>query len=373
MADQVDPCPPGFIGRVCRWLDERLKTAHIIEYMSRKTVPRHRYSGFYYFGGITLLLFVVQVMTGILLLMYYRVGADSSYESVYFIITEVPFGWLIRSLHAWSANIMILFAFLHMFTTFFTLAYRKPRELTWLGGVGLLVLALAFGFSGYLLPWNELSFSAVLVGTGMARVVPLIGEELMVILRGGEDVTIATIGRFFGFHVAILPALFTVFLAVHLLLVQRQGMSEPIEWEGKPVSKKKYQKFFPNYLYRELLIWMIVLNGLALLAVFFPDGVGPFQWPLGNKADPFAPPPAVIRPEWYLVFAYKMLELVPGRVLSLAGDAVTIIILVVGGFIWAMVPFLDRKSKVNQRSRLFCGLGILVAAFLVLMTVLGYM
>ena len=165
--------------RLFAWLDERLKLGVFVDYMSHKAVPIHGHSLFYYLGGITLFLFLVQVVTGILLLMYYRPGADSAYESVRFIVSEVAFGWLIRSLHSWSANLMIFFTFLHMFTVYFTHAYRKPRELTWLSGIGLLGLALGFGFSGYLLPWNELSFFATRVGTGMAGAIPVIGDDLM--------------------------------------------------------------------------------------------------------------------------------------------------------------------------------------------------
>jgi cytochrome b6 len=284
------------VSRAYAWLDQRFKINSLVDYMGHKVVPVHGHSLFYYLGGITLFLFIVQVVTGILLLMYYRPGADSAYESVRFIVSEVAFGWLIRALHSWSANLMILFAFLHMFTVYFTHAYRKPRELTWLSGVGLLALGLGFGFSGYLLPWNELSFFATRVGTGMAGAIPVIGDQLLIIARGGEEVTGATIGRFFGLHVAILPALFTVMLSVHLIFVQRQGMSEPLEWQGRPESEKRFQKFFPNFLYRDVLVWLIALNVLALLAVLFPDGVGAIHWPLGTKADPFAPPPLVIRP-----------------------------------------------------------------------------
>jgi len=279
MADQEQAKGDGWTEAAYAWTDRRFKIGALVEYMSHKVVPVHGHSAFYYLGGITLFLFMVQVVSGILLLMYYRPGAESAYESVRFIISEVAFGWLIRAVHSWSANLMIFFAFLHMFTVYFTQAYRKPRELTWLSGIGLLGLAMGFGFSGYLLPWNELSFFATRVGTGMAGVVPLIGDQLLIIMRGGEEVTGATIGRFFGLHVAILPALFTVFLTAHLVFVQRQGMSEPLEWRNRSVSEKKYQKFFPNFLYRDLLVWLIALNVLALLAVIFPDGVGVVHWP----------------------------------------------------------------------------------------------
>lgn len=372
MANSTAP-RTGLDSRAYTWLDQRFKINSLVDYMGHKVVPVHGHSIFYYLGGITLFLFIVQVVTGILLLMYYRPGADSAYESVRFIVSEVAFGWLIRALHSWSANLMILFAFLHMFTVYFTHAYRKPRELTWLSGVGLLALGLGFGFSGYLLPWNELSFFATRVGTGMVGAIPVIGDKLLIIARGGEEVTGATIGRFFGLHVAILPALFTVMLTVHLIFVQRQGMSEPLEWQGRPESEKKYQKFLPNFLYRDLLVWLIALNVLALLAVLFPDGVGAIHWPLGTKADPFAPPPLVIRPEWYFMFAFQALKFLPAHVFFVEGELFGIILFTIGGLIWALAPFLNRKAQANQRSRLFFWFGVFVVAFIIVMTILGYM
>ncbi len=234
------------------WTDERLKIATLVDYMSHKAVPEHRYSIWYYFGGISLFLFIVQVVTGILLLLYYRPGSDSAYESVKFIISEVSFGWLIRAVHSWSANLMIFAAFVHMFSVFFTHAYRRPREMTWISGIILLALALLFGFSGYLLPWNELSFFATRVGTGMAGALPFVGDYAMKLMRGGDDVTGATIGRFFGLHVAVLPGIFAVLLSLHLFFIQRQGMSEPLEWVKNPNAAKKYIPFFPNFLMQEL-------------------------------------------------------------------------------------------------------------------------
>jgi cytochrome b6 len=362
----------GRLGQAYRWLDERFKISALVDYMGHKVVPVHGHSIFYYLGGITLFLFIVQVVSGILLLMYYRPGAETAYESVRFIISEVAFGWLIRAVHSWSANLMILFAFLHMFTVYFTHAYRKPRELTWLSGIGLLGLALGFGFSGYLLPWNELAFFATRVGTGMAGAVPVIGDWLLVVMRGGEEVTGATIGRFFGLHVAILPGIFTVMLAVHLIFVQRQGMSEPLHWKDRDGDQKTYQKFFPNFLYRDLLVWLIALNVLALLAVIFPDGIGVIHWPLGEKADPFAPPPPVIRPEWYFMFAFQALKMIPAHVMFIEGELFGIAVFTIGGLIWALVPFLDRKSLEGRKSKLFYWFGILVVLFIIVMTVIGY-
>lgn len=362
----------GTKNRLMGWVDERFQTAALVDYMSHKAVPMHRTSIWYYFGGITLFFFIVQVFTGVLLLMYYRPGTDSAYESVRFIITEVKFGWLIRALHSWSANLMILAAFIHMFSVYFESAYRRPRELTWVSGIVLLALALTFGFSGYLLPWNELAFFATRVGTGMAGAVPFIGDWLLTVMRGGEEVTGATIGRFFGLHVAILPAVFTVVLAAHLLFVQRQGMSEPLHWHGKPDAEKKYMKFFPHFLLRDLLVWLIVLNVLAVLAVVLPDGVGVIHWPLGAKADPFAPAPEVIRPEWYFMFAFQALKFLPAHVLFIEGELFGIVVFTIGGLLWTLVPFLNRKVDRGQQSRRFLAFGLFVLGFMVVMTILGY-
>jgi cytochrome b6 len=162
-------------GKVLRWLDERVPVTAIRDFFSHKTVPSHRYSVFYYLGGMTLFFFAVQVATGILLMLYYRPSAQEAFESVEFIMTTVPFGWLIRSVHAWSANLMVLFAVLHLATVYFTKAYRRPRELTCITGCIMFFLVLAFGFSGYLLPWNELAFFATKVGTNIASAVPWSG------------------------------------------------------------------------------------------------------------------------------------------------------------------------------------------------------
>ncbi|MFC1629424.1 cytochrome bc complex cytochrome b subunit, partial [Gemmatimonadota bacterium] len=188
------------------WADERFQLNDLTAFARKKTVPMH-HSIWYYFGGITLFLFIIQVVTGILLLMYYRPTEAAAYASVQYIISEVPFGWLVRSIHSWSANLLVGAAVIHMFSIFFLKAYRKPRELTWVTGMAMLGIFMAFGFTGYLLPWNQLAFFATKVGTEMLNVIPVVGDVLMRMLRGGEHVTGATLTRMFGFHVALLPAI----------------------------------------------------------------------------------------------------------------------------------------------------------------------
>jgi cytochrome b6 len=162
-------------------------------------------------------------------------------------------------------------------------------------------------------------------------------------------------------------------LSAHLIFIQRQGMSEPLEWTGKPQDQKTYQKFFPNFLMKDLLVWLIVLNLLAVLSVLFPDGIGVIHWPLGVKADPFTPPPAVIRPEWYFMFAFQALKMLPAHLWFMEGELFGILAFSVGGLVWLLVPFLDRKSAENKRSKRFMWFGYLVLAFIIVMTIVGYL
>jgi len=339
-----------------RWLNERLALDSIRELMSHKKVPVHSQSIWYYFGGITLFLFMIQVATGIMLLLYYRPTPTEAYESVQFIMTRVQFGWLIRSIHSWAANLMVLAAFIHMFSVVFLHAYRRPREMTWFSGMALLGLILAFGFSGYLLPWNEVSYFATKVGTDMAASVPAVGSYLARFIRGGEDIGGGTLTRFFGLHVAVLPGITTVLLLVHVVLVQQHGISAPPKLK-RPVPE---MPFFPNFALREMMAWYGTLAVLGVLAALYP-------WELGVKADPFASAPAGIRPEWYFLAPFYTLKLIPahiwifeGEVVGLAGFAILIVV-------WCLLPFWGVK-----RPRWVAGAGVAFIAYLATFSVLGY-
>lgn len=352
--------------KIFDWVNERFQLDDLIHFMEKKYVPMHRHSLWYYFGGIAVFLFIIQVSTGILLLLYYKAGEDQAFESIQFIMAKVQFGWLIRSIHSWAANLFVLSAVIHMFSVYFEKAYRKPRELTWMTGMMMLFLLLGFGFSGYLLPWNELAFFATKVGTDIIGVIPVIGKPIMIVLRGGEEVTGATLTRFFGFHVAILPGIFTVVFGMHLLFVQRQGMSEPLDDADTPEHEKGKMPFFPNFLLRDLLLWLLVLNVLAILAVFFP-------WELGHKADPFASAPEGIHPEWYFLFMFQSLKLIPAKILSVDGELFGISAFGIAFALWLFVPFWDRKTARGQKNRSMNYLGIFAIAFILLMTIYGWL
>jgi cytochrome b6 len=347
------------------WLEERLPLADAIETLRHKRVPHHRYSVWYYFGGMTLFLFLIQVGTGALLLLYYRPSATEAYESVQFIVARVPFGWLVRSIHAWSANLMVASAFAHLFSVLFLHAYRRPRELTWISGFVLLLLTLAFGFTGYLLPWNEVSFFATRVGTDIMATVPVAGETLLRFMRGGDDVTGATLTRLFGFHVAILPAVATALVALHLLLVQRHGMSVPpsIERQARvnPGAVRSLP-FLPHFLLRDLFAWTAVVAVLAALATFYP-------WELGAKADPFAPAPAGIRPEWYFLWAFETLKHMPPTLGGLNGEFVAVAVMGAGGAAALLLPLLAGHSPRARSLVIWAGAAALL--FMSAMTALA--
>jgi cytochrome b6 len=347
--------------RLFTWFDERTGFTSAVEFLRHKTVPVHRYSVWYYFGGVSLFLFGIQVATGLLLLIYYKPTPEAAFESVRFIEAQVPFGWLMRSLHSWSANLMVLAVYTHMFSVFFMKAYRAPRELTWLTGMVLLGLTLAFGFSGYLLPWNELAFFATKVGTDILGSIPLAGHELLRYVRGGEEVTGATLTRFFGWHVSLLPVLFFATLGLHLLLVQRLGIGESTQKSPAP----RTMPFYPGFLIRDAILWLGVLGVLLALCTFMP-------WELGSKADPFSPAPAGIRPEWYFTFLSQFLKYIPGRVLGVEGEVAGILLVSVGGLVFVLVPFLDRRAH-SRTSLLFTLFGIGVLLFITTMTALAYL
>ncbi len=355
---------PGMIARAQAWVRERLNIDPIIEFASHKSVPSWKGSFWYYFGGVALFLFLVQIVTGILLLMYYQPGEKTAFESVRFIVTKVKFGWLIRSIHSWAANLFILAIFIHMFSVFFTKAFRRPRELTWYSGFVLLMLAMGLGFSGYLLPWNTLAYFATKVGTTIVAVVPFVGDPIMQFLREGKDVTTATLTRFYGLHVAIFPAIFTVILGLHMLLIQTQGMHEPESWKSIPAAQRKSMPFFPNFILRDLLLWLIVLNLLAILAVLFP-------WELGEKADPFAAAPQGIKPEWYFLFMYQALKYFPAKMGPMDGEVVGILLFGFAGLLWFLVPWWDNRTPQGARNRLLTYVGIFVIFFMIVMTAIG--
>ena len=365
------PRPAGALGRLWHAIDDRYQISGLVEFLSHKEVPVGAHSTlWYYFGGVSLFFFVVQIVTGILLLMYYQVGEKTSYESMKYLVGHVPFGWLIRSIHCWSAHLMSLAVLIHLFSVLFVKAYRKPRELTWYSGFAMFGLVLGFGFSGYLLPWNELSYFATAVGTDSVKSVPLVGPWLLRVLRGGEEVSVQTLYRFFALHVCILPLVIAGIIGVHLLFVQRQGMAEPLETDGHPVRRLPGMPFFPNFALRDVLLWVVCLNALAVLAVVLPFGPGipGMEWALGDKANPLKPAYPGIKPEWYFLWIYQMLREFPAHVLGMEGPQACLLLSTVLMGVAFFVPLLDRNAARGKPSPLFTDLGVAGLLFIGFLT-----
>jgi len=229
----------------------------------------------------------------------------------------------------------------------------------------LLFLILGFGFSGYLLPWNQLAFFATKVGTDIAGVVPVVGPWMVRFLRGGDRVSGGTLSRFYGWHVALLPAITTVILVVHLALVQVKGMSVPKACDEE-ATRRPPMKFFPHFALRDLSGWIFALGVLAALAALFP-------WELGEKADLFAPAYENIRPEWYFVFMFQTLKLVPGgEIMGLEYEAIPILLFGALGALLLLVPFLDRRASRDGKSVGWSLAGVAALIFVVAMTCWGY-
>jgi len=209
--------------RFATWLDERLGWRNVWESIFLRKVPKVNW--LYTLGSASLFVAINQIVTGILLTIYYVPTPDQAYRTVQYITSEVPAGWLIRGLHHWGASALVVLTVLHMLRVIFYGSYKFPREITWFSGVGLLILVLGFGFTGYLLPWDQKAYWATTVGTRIAEVTPLVGRWILLLLRGGEELTAVTLARFYGMHVWALPAALLLLLLIHLYLIVRIGIS----------------------------------------------------------------------------------------------------------------------------------------------------
>jgi quinol-cytochrome oxidoreductase complex cytochrome b subunit len=210
--------------KIANWLDERIGWRSIWETVFKRNIPRVNW--FYTLGSATLLTVVNQGITGMLLTIYYVPTPDHAYDSVQYITTQVSMGWLIRGLHHWGASAMVILSFLHMLRVIFLGSYKFPREVTWITGVGLFLVTIGFGFTGYLLPWDQKAYWATTVGTRILEVTPLIGDTLLRLVRGGAVLSPLIFTRFFGIHVWFLPITLIVLLGIHLYLVISIGISE---------------------------------------------------------------------------------------------------------------------------------------------------
>ena len=333
--------------RLRDWLEDRTGIESAVQCFLYEEIPAS--SGWHQvFGSVALFAFLVQAATGILLALNYAPAPVAAYDSVRYIMTQVTAGRLMRALHHWGASLMIVVVVLHMLQTFVWGAYKKPREATWIGGVLLLLLTLAFGLSGYLLPWDNRAYWGTVVTTQISALAPGAGPLLARLLGSdGTSIGAITFTRFYVAHVQLLPPLTVLLIALHVYLVRRHGVAPAPEDENKP--KKP---FYPEQVAKDTIAifgWFAVLMGMAILA----------RVPLGHMADP-TDLSYVPRPEWYFLFLFQFLKWFEGP-LEVVG-AVILPTLAILGLI--LIPFIDRgKMKTVRRRWGAIGLATLAAIF----------
>lgn len=342
------------------WFEERLGFSVVMDFLKKKTVPQNKHTIWTYTGSTILLFFGIQVVTGIMLAFFYKPTLEEANKSVGRIMTEVPLGWIIRSVHFWSASFMIAIVFAHLLSIWIIKSYHKPRELTWMSGVLLLVFTLAFGFTGYLLPWDDLSLAATKVGTDIPRSIPMIGMWATKFLRGGDDVSADTLTRFFSFHICILPLCLILAIGIHVYLIQKLGMSLPVGAEEKGEARRELP-FWPNFVYREMIVWLVLGGVLISLAIFFPPS-------LSKSADLMAPAPEGIKPEWYFLFLFQTLKIFPAKMLFMNGDTVAVLLILLAGVLFFFLPLVDNRPA-ERKGKVITLIAYLFILYAVAMTV----
>lgn len=296
--------------RLWDWFDERLHLAPVWEALLanlRKPSPPH-VNWLFTMGSALLLLLGVQLLTGVLLMVYYKASGREAFASIEAIMYEVPLGGLIRSAHNWGSHLIVIMALLHMFRVFFYGGFKKPRELTWILGVGLLAVILGFGFTGYLLPWDQVAYWGTVVATEAPASIPVIGPFTREFMIGGDEVADATLGRFYVVHVFLLPLALMGMVGGHLFLIRYQGISSLRRTdEPEPTPEQTLadggEPFFPHHFLKDSATMYVALGVLVTLALLYPAHIG-------TPADPLSTP-AGIKPEWYFLPAYQLLKYVP--------------------------------------------------------------
>lgn len=343
------------------WVDERIQLSDYLHDFLYHDVPA-RTNPLDFLGFAALFTFVNQIITGMLLAMFYEGSSKTAYASIEMIMNKVPLGWVIRDLHFWGANFMVVLVFLHMLRIFYTGAYKKPREMTWWIGILLLSITIGLAFTGYLLPWDQQSYWASMVGTAMAGYIPVIGSYIVQLARGGVYMSGISLTRFLSIHMLVLPALLVALFSLHFSLVLRQGMHFIDLAHAKPPEKRpKMVPFFP-YIAFQMMVMVLVVGAVLLWAALHQKA------PLVAPADLLNRDFYVPVPLWYFYSVYQFLKMVPPSMdtFGMVGlPLIAVIVLVV-------LPFIDRSPHHSAWKRPWvAGIGTIVLAAVVYLTWLG--
>lgn len=357
------------MSRLLDWFQERLGTREqLTRFLYRRLPEGTTWS--HTLGSATLVLILLQTVTGFFLAFYYVPSPEHAYDSLVYIERELPFGAFVRGLHKWGASLTVVVVFLHLLRVFFMGAYKYPRELSWVVGVVLFLLIMLFGFTGYLLPWDQKAYWATVVGTHIAGTAPLVGDYLGRILQGGADVGARTLGRFYAAHVLILPAILYAFILVHLSMVIYQGIAPTPRGELGRIRKEDYARAYEaskgkgetffEHLLRDGVVAFLLVLALVAMAVAW-------KVPMEEVADP-ASTDYVPRPEWYFYFLFELLWLFPGKWIPLA----TFYIPLAAVLLLVLLPFYDRTPGRSPLKRpLASGVATAALAAIVVLTYQG--
>ena len=322
-------------GKITQFLAERIPIRSIETHV-KKPLPKH-INWLFSLGAMALFLLILQAATGAFLAIYYSPSPDHAYNSVNYISKEVPFGGFVRGLHHWGASAMVIVVFLHLLRVVVYDSYKAPRELTWIVGVLLLLIVLGFGFTGYLLPWDQKAYWATVVGAKIASTVPIIGDAIGRIMRGGEEVGAVTLTRFYAIHTIWLPWIAFGLVGLHLFLVRHLGSSGLPKNTSKDMDAGK--PFYPDQLFEDSVAILILFGVLVLMALFVPVPTEEIADPTDASYDP--------RPEWYFLFLFQLLKYFEGR-FEVVG---TFVIPTVAILLLFLVPFLGRKERLPIHKR----------------------
>ncbi|MBM3393380.1 MAG: cytochrome b [Betaproteobacteria bacterium] len=363
------------MGALMQWIDERFPATKLWkEHLSEYYAPKN-FNFWYYFGSLALLVLVIQIVSGIFLTMHYKPDAAQAFNSVEYIMRDVPGGWIIRYIHSTGASMFFVVVYLHMFRGLIYGSHRKPRELIWLFGTLIYLVLMAEAFMGYLLPWGQMSYWGAQVIVNLFSAVPFIGEDLSVWIRGDYVIGDATLSRFFALHVIALPLVLIALVVVHIIALHEVGSNNP---DGVEIKKNKDPKtgkpldgipFHPYYTLKDM-VGVVVFLMVFTAIIFFAPEMGGYFLEYNNfiPADPLVTPPH-IAPVWYFTPFYSILRAVPPMFGSQFPGVVAMGLAVV---ILFFLPWLDRGKvkSIRYRGTLFKSW---IVAFVVVFLILGYL
>ncbi|MFP4639176.1 MAG: cytochrome b [Guyparkeria sp.] len=353
------------ISNLGKWVDDRLPVSRFWNAHLAKYYVPHNFNFWYYFGSLLLVVFVLQIVTGIWLTMSYKPSAENAFTSVEYIMRDVEWGWLLRYVHSTGASFFFIAVYLHIFRGMMYGSYKKPRELVWIFGVLILLVLMAEAFMGYLLPWGQMSFWGAQVIISLFSSVPVIGPDLALWIRGDYVVSDATLNRFFALHVIALPLVLLFLIGGHIMALHEVGSNNP---DGIDIKEKKDNQgkpvdgipFHPYYTVKDLFGLGVFMFFFAIVVFYWPEGGGLFlEHPNFIPADPLQTPEH-IAPVWYFAPHYAILRAVPDKFLGVVAMVVAILILFV-------LPWIDRNRtrSIRYRSPAFkVNLFLFAAAFI---------